>query len=317
MTTMNDYINRSFAQREHFGTGLSYSAVTCRNNFATFATAEEQNHVTTELFFRWTEQSPPVSEKSLSCKLSLVRVFGWLQSFEPACEVPPRGLFPRMNRRPTPYIYSGEEIIKIITEAAKLPSYNNLRGPTCSMLFRLLATTGLRLGEALGLDDGDVDTEECLIHVTHGKRGEQRLVPIMSCTAERLVAYQKVRDRVWGMTSEPALFRSWKGGQRLVHETVEDNFAQVGMTIGLRAKRQDKWVGTGPRWHDLRHTFATRTLIDGLRTGRHNDQEISKLATFLGHKNPGCPYWYVEAVPEVMLLIMQRAEGHLGMGRES
>ena len=98
---MNDHINRSFAQREHFGTGLSYSAVTCRNNFATFATAEEQNHVTTELFFRWTEQSPPVSKKSLSCKLSLVRVFGWLQSFEPACEVPPRGLFPRMNRRPT------------------------------------------------------------------------------------------------------------------------------------------------------------------------------------------------------------------------
>ena len=69
------------------------------------------------------------------------------------------------------------------------------------MLFGLLATTGLRLGEALGLDDGGVDTEECLIHVTHGKRGEQRLVPIMSCTAERLVAYQKIRDRVWGMTS--------------------------------------------------------------------------------------------------------------------
>ena len=89
------------------------------------------------------------------------------------------------------------------------------------------------------------------------------------------------------------------------------------MTIRLRAKRQDKLVGTGPRWHDLRHTFATRTLIDGLRTGRHSDQEISKLATFLGHKNPGCPYWYVEAVPEFMLLIMQRAEGHLGMGRES
>ena len=168
------------------------------------------------------------------------------------------------------------------------------------MLFGLLATTRLRLGEALGLDDGDVDTGEGSIHVTHGKNGAQLLVPIVSCTAERLVAYQKVRDRVWGMTTEQALFRSWKGGQRLVHGAVED-----------------KWVGTGSHWHDLRHTFATRTIIDGLRTGRHSDQELSKLSTFLGPKNPGNTYWYVEAMPEVMVLIMQRAEGLIGKGRES
>ncbi len=318
MTTMNEHLNRYLAQREHFGTGLSYSAVNCLKNFTAFATADRQSHVTTELFLRWTEQSEPVSNKTLSKKLSFIRVFArWLQSFEAACEVPPRGLFPRTNRRPMPYIYSDEEIAKIIAEAAKLPSYTDLRGPTCSMLFGLLATTGLRIGEALGLDDGDVDTEDCLIHVKHGKNGEQRLVPITSCTAERLEAYQKLRDRVWGVTTEQALFRSWKWGQRLAHGVVEDNFAWVCMKTGVRAKRQDKLSGTGPRLHDLRHTFATRTIIDWLRTGRHIDRELYKLSIFLGHKNLGCTYWYVEAVPEVMVLIMQRAEGLIGKGRGS
>ena len=216
-----------------------------------------------------------------------------------------------------PSIYSDEEIAKIIAEATKLPSYTDLRGPTCSMLFGLLATTGLRLGEALGLDDGDVDTEDGLIHVKHGKNGEQRLVPITSCTAERLVDCQKLRDRVWGVTTEQALFRSWKGRQRLAHGVVESNFARLCMKTGVRAKRQEKRSGTGPRWHDLRYTFATRTIIDGLRTGRHIDRELSKLAIFLGPKNLGCTYWYVEAVPEVMVLIMPRAEGLIGKGRGS
>ena len=95
---MNEHLNRYLAQREHFGTDLSYSAVTCLNSFAAFATAEGPSHVTTELVLRWKEQSPPVRNKTLSKKLSYLRVFArWLQSFEAACEVPPRGVFPRTN----------------------------------------------------------------------------------------------------------------------------------------------------------------------------------------------------------------------------
>ncbi len=316
-TTMNEHLDRYLAQREAFGTGLSRRPVRDLGNFAAFATAKGQSHITTALYQRWQEQSARVSQKTWSNRLSHVWVFArWLQSLEPACEIPPRGLVQGHYRRPAPYIYSDEEIIKIVREASKLPSANGLRGITCSTLLGLLAATGLRHGEALGLDDGDVDTDECVIHVRKSKNGSERAIPITSCTAERLVGYQILRDRVWGVSSERAFFRSWLSDRRLQGQDGRRIFARVGQIIGLREKRSDGRTGKGPRIHDLRHTFATRTIIRWLRTGRNPDHEIYKLTTFLGHKLPCYTYWYLEAVPEIMTLTMRQAEKAIGYGRE-
>ena len=318
MTTMNEHLERYLAQREAFGTGLSYSAENVLRNFAAFATTVGQGHVTTDLFLCWKEQCPPAGTNAWSRKLSHVRVFArWLQSLDPACEVPPKGLMPKNNRRPVPYIYSDEEITTIVTEAVNLPSVNGLRGPTCSTLFGLLAVTGLRPGEAIGLDDGDVDITEGVLHVRYGKNGNQRVIPITPCTAERLVTYQRLRDNVLIVTSETSLFRSWQSGRRIGRSVVKENFVRVGQNIGLREKPLDKSHGTGPRLYDLRHTFATRTIIEWLRTGRDPDREIYKLTNFLGHRRPSDTFWYLEAVPEIMILTMRQAENVIGYGRES
>ena len=318
MTTMNGHLDRYLAQREAFGTGLSYDSIRHLRPFATYATSEGQSHITTELFLRWKEESGFEGHQAWSKRLSHVRVFArWLQSLEPMCEIPPRGLISVRIRRPAPYIYSDEEIIKIVREASKVPSANGLRGITCSTLFGLLAVTGLRHGEALGLDDGDVTTDECVIHVRHSKNGCERVIPITPCTAERLVGYQLLRNRVLGVSSERALFRSWISGRRLNGSASRRCFARVGQAIGLRDKPTNGGCGTGPRVHDLRHTFATRTIIGWLRTGRNPDHEIHKLTTFLGHKKPEHTYWYLEAVPEIMTLTMRQGEKVIGYGRGS
>lgn len=318
MTTMNEHLARYLAQREVFGTGLSHGSVTILKSFAAYVASEGQSHITTSLFLRWQEYSAQVSEQTRLTRLSHVRVFArWLQSLEPACEIPPRGLVQGHYRRPAPYIYSDEEITQIVRKASELPSANGLRGITCSTLFGLLAVTGLRIGEALGLEDGDVDVEEGVIHIRHGKSDRDRVIPVTSCTGEQLVAYRKARDEILGASTEQSLFRSWISGRRLRHATSYNNFTRLAQIIGLRGKRSDVRHGTGPRLHDLRHTFATRTIIEWLRTGRNPDHEIYKLTTFLGHKKPAYTYWYLEAVPEIMTLTMRQAETGIGYGRGS
>ena len=85
------------------------------------------------------------------------------------------------------------------------------------------------------------------------------------------------------------------------------NFALICKNIGLRPPQPFHRHGRGPRIHDLRHTFAVRTLANWYRTGKDAAQEMIKLTTYLGHSNPASTYWYIEAVPELLGLASQRA----------
>ena len=164
MIPISERIEQYLAQREVFGTGLSASAVQVLRKFAAFTVDQEAEYVTTDLFLRWQEQPGAASQQSWSGRLSHVRIFaGWLQGLEPKTEVPPKDLIPAGGRRPRPYIYTDKEVVAIITEAARLPSMQGLRGSTYATLFGLLAVTGLRISEALGLDDDDVDTNEAVL----------------------------------------------------------------------------------------------------------------------------------------------------------
>ena len=317
MIPVAERVEQYLVQRDAFGTGLSASAVRELRRFAAFAD-EGAGHVTTELFLRWKLQRPgAASRQSWSYRLSHVRTFArWLQSLEPRTEVPPQGLIPRNRRRPQPYIYTDEEVAGIVASAARLPSRHGLRGTTCAALFGLLAVTGLRIGEALALDDGDVNTNEAALHVRHAKNGRNRTVPITPCTAERLACYRSLRDRTLWASDTPAFFRGERG-QRIRRASAEHDFARVGQEIGLRERQPSGHRGTGPRLHDLRHTMAVRTLVDWFRSGLDPDREMYKLSAWLGHGSPGETYWYLEAVPELLHLATERAERAVAAGGAS
>ena len=321
MIPVAERVEQYLVQRESFGTGLSASPVRELRRFAAFAADEGAGHVTPELFLRWKVQRPGAANRQTwFYRLSHVRTFArWLQSLEPRTVVPPPGLVPRNRRRPQPYIYTDEEVVGIVAGAARLPSRHGLRGPTYAALFGLLAVTGLRVGEAVALDNVDVDTDEAALHVRHAKNNRNRTVPITSCTAERLACYRSLRDRTLRAPHTPAFFRA-EHGQRITKASAEHNFARVGQETGLRERQPSGRRGTGPRLHDLRHTMAVRTLVDWYRSGLDPDREMYKLSAWLGHGSPDETYWYLEAVPELLHLATERAErattggkGHEGL----
>jgi len=305
MISLSTHLDNYIAVRRSLGYDLAFSERVLRR-FAEFSDAQGADVVTVNLFLQWKEHYGSANNHTWYNRLSMVRGFAtWLQSFDPNNEVPPADLVSGKYCRTRPYIYTDEQIAEIVTEAAKLPSSYGLRGWTCSTLFGLIAVTGLRVSEAIGLDEKDVDLEEAVITVRLGKNRRSRFIPISECTADRLCAYRAERNRLLG--ASPLPFFLFEKGQRPDDCAIRYNFAKVSQIIGLRNQQSFYKHGRGPRIHDLRHTFAVSTIIDWYRKGLDADREMIKLSTYLGHLKPEYTYWYIEAVPELLQLASERA----------
>jgi integrase len=306
MSTLTQRLDDYLVVRRSLGYDLSHSARVLRR-FTAFADREGRDHITIDLFLRWKAAYGNADNNTWSARLGMVRVFAqWLQAHDGRTEVPPAGLIAGKPRRARPYIYSDKEIVAIVTRAAALRSRYELRGWTCSTLYGLIAVTGLRINEALQLDDHDADLEAGVITVRRGKNGRARFVPITASVVDRLSIYRHERVRLLG-ASAGAFFRT-DDGRRLSEGNARYNFAVVSQAIGLREPQRFCRTGRGPRIHDLRHTFAVRTIIAWYRKGLDPDREMSKLSTYLGHARPEDTYWYIEAVPELLRLASERAE---------
>ncbi|WP_234913795.1 tyrosine-type recombinase/integrase [Sinorhizobium medicae] len=273
--------------------------------FAAFVDNDGAEYIDTRLIMRWLESLPSASAGTRGARFRVARQFAaWLHGTDPRHEVPPQGLVPGHVQRVHPHIYSDAEIIAIIEHARSLPSVYGMRGLTCSTLFGLIAVTGLRINEALRLDQTDLDIETGVLRVRFGKLGKERLLPLDPTVAQKLESYGRERDRLLGRRSE-ALFVACKG-HRLGDCGARYNFALVCQQIGLRPRQDYKRHGRGPRIHDLRHTFAVRTMLNWYRSGHDVGREMIKLTTWLGHASPTDTYWYLEAVPELLELAAAR-----------
>jgi len=312
MITLSQRLDDYLSLRRSLGFDLSFSGRVLRG-FTAFADSEGADHVTVDLFLRWKAAFGKANNNTWAVRLGMVRAFaGWLQGHDVRTQVPPPGLIPGKWRRSRPYIYSDVEVAGIVARAAKLPSRYGLRGWTCSTLFGLIAVTGLRINEAIGLDDYDVDLDDGVITVKRGKNGKARFIPIVPGTVDRLRAYRAERTRLLGVTAGP--FFLIEGGERPTDCCARYNFALVSQDLGLRKTQRFCKHGRGPRVHDLRHTFAVRTIMDWYRKGLDPDREMIKLSTYLGHSKPDHTYWYIEAVPELLQLASHRAERSLAEG---
>jgi integrase/recombinase XerD len=304
MSTLAQELDRYLTIRRSLGYDLSTAARVLRR-FVTFAHGRKARHITTDLFLAWQAEFGEANQQAWSARLGMVRQFAlWLSGINPKNEVPPKALIPGRYRRTRPYIYSEQEIVRIVKEAARLPSPNGIRALTFATLFGLIAVTGLRVSEAIALDNSDVDLENGVLTVRCGKSGKARIVPISETTVERLIAYAAERDRLLGRTPKP--FFVSDTGNRPDDCSARYNFATVCQRIGLRAPQKFNKHGRGPRIHDLRHTFAARAMVNWYRSGKDPEREMIKLSTYLGHTEPTHTYWYIEAVPELLALASER-----------
>jgi len=290
--------------------GLGYDLSTSERilkRFVEFMEDRGEKHITPGLFLQWQQHFGKANQSTWSRRLGVIRLFAsWLHSLDPGHEIPQKFLIPSRYKRKRPYIYTDDEIRLIIETAATLPSGNGIREITYPAFFGLVSVTGLRISEAISLNDKDVDLDNGIITLYNGKNGKSRILPVLECTTAYLKEYVRKRNWLCGKTPEPFFISD--SGKRLNDCTVRYNFAIICQMIGLRPEQRFHKHGVGPRIHDLRHTFAVRVMLNWYRTGKNPDREIIKLVTYLGHKSAANTYWYIEAVPELLALASKRAE---------
>lgn len=304
MRSLGDFLDSYLCLRRSLGAQMRDPEATLRR-FVAFAKAEAACVITTDLALRFATDKANTSSATRAGRLGDVRRFAVFCSMTDShTEIPPRGLFPERYRRCQPYIYSDDEITRIINAAARLPSPSGMRAATCAALFGLLASTGLRLGEAIGLDRDDVDLGSGLLAIRRAKFGKSRLVPMHDTTTSALARYERQRDQLLPRATSPAFFFNERG-RRLTQWNARDSFALVSRAVGLRQPTKTR-VGHGPRLHDMRHTLAARTLIGWYREGRDVERELPRLSAYLGHVHVADTYWYLEAVPELLSLASER-----------
>lgn len=302
--TLAHELDRYLGVRRSLGYDLGTAERVLRR-FVQYADEQGVDHVTTDLFLRWQGAFGNARRSTWGARFIMVRLFSqWLNGLDATHEVLPRGLIPYHYCRTHPYIFTPAQIVAIVEEAAQLPSIYGMRGLTCSTLFGLIAVTGMRINEALSLDTGDVDLDNGLVQIRCGKLGKERLLPIHETAVNRLREYITQRDRLFGRASVPFFVKC--DGSRLGDCGARYNFAHVCQRIGLRKPQAEQRHGRGPRIHDLRHSFAARTMIDWYRSGKDPAREMIKLTTWLGHAKPDHTYWYIETVPELLELASAR-----------
>jgi integrase len=239
-------------------------------------------------------------------RLAVARGFAtWLRTTDPAAEIPPAGLIPAGVPRATPYLYTEGEISALMTAAGSLRS--PLRAAAYRTLIGLLAVTGMRVGEAIGLDRGDADLDAGIVTIRSGKNGKSRLVPLHDTAAGALRGYLRDRAR---LCAEPALSQALlisPPGSRLLYCNVHATWKKLAAAAGLRARSGN----CRPRIHDLSHTFAVRTMLDAYEAGQDGQAALAVLSTYLGHVNPKATYWYLTASPELMAAAGRRLDAWL------
>ena len=307
MNTLRQAVDEYLSLRRNLGFKLR-EAGKALLDFVTFMEQHRATYITQALALAWAQQPADAQPSHWAKRLSFVRGFArYRSSSDPRTQIPPPGLLPFQPKRARPYLYSDEEIENLLRAALNMP-HRYERGALSPWvyycLFGLLSVSGLRIGEACNLELQDVDLEAAVLTIRNAKFGKTRLVPLHASTCKVLADYIERRQRHWaGRPVSSYLFvSSW--GNRLDSGQIHRAFYALSSQIGLRGESDSH----GPRLHDLRHRFATNTLVNWYRSGLDPERRLPLLSAYLGHVHVADTQWYLEGTPELMREAMRRLE---------
>jgi integrase/recombinase XerD len=307
MNTLRQAVHEYLSMRRNLGFKLQ-SAGKALLDFVAFMEQHRTPYITQALALAWAQQPENVQPAHWAQRLSFVRGFArFRSSSDPRTQIPSPGLLPFQPKRARPYLYSQAEIQSLLDAALNMPHrYQSgaLLPWVYHSLFGLLSVSGLRLGEARNLEMQDIDLEAAVLMVRNAKCGKTRLVPLHASTCQVLADYIARRERHWaGRPVSSYLFvSSW--GNRLDSGQIHRAFYALSRQIGLRGATDRH----GPRLHDLRHRFATNTLVNWYRTDQDPEHRLPLLSAYLGHAHIADTQWYLEGAPELMREAMRRLE---------
>ncbi|MGH2869776.1 MAG: tyrosine-type recombinase/integrase [Solirubrobacteraceae bacterium] len=307
MRSLRESMAEYLAVRRALGYRLERTELLLRQ-FLDHLDATGVDQITVERAVAWATL-PGRGEHWHAMRLGAVRGFArYLHEVDPQVEVPPADVLPDRSRRAVPYLYTDEQIVALMAVTSTLRTAH--KSATFRTLFGLVFVTGMRIGEAIALDRADFDADLGTLIIRHGKFGKSRELPLHPTTTGAVTLYLCRRDRPRPAGPTEALLIS-TAGTRLLMADVQTAFR----TLRARAGILPRSAACRPRLHDCRHSFSVGTLLDAYRAGGDPVPSIAALSTYLGHVDPGKTYWYLEAAPELMALVGERLERHLGAGR--
>ena len=308
-TTLHARAEQYLAERRRLGFALRAPACSLRGFVRHIDVVGHRGSLTIEVMTDWARRDSHGSDDphTWARRLKHLRSFArWLRQFEPLTEIPDHTIFGRIPERQAPHIYSEPEIVDLLAAARRLGPASTLRGVVFETLFGLVASCGLRIGEALSLRNADVDLRNGMLLIRKAKFGKSRQVPMHASTTEALRRYRWMRDLAGESAApEAAFFIGTRGrrhglplGERQVHRV----FVALREQLGWRNRGNHH----APRIHDLRHTFVVRRITQWQAQGVDVDQAMLALSTYVGHAEVGNTYWYLSAAPELMAVAAGR-----------
>ncbi len=276
--------------------------------FVTFMEQQRASSITQALALAWAQQPANVQPSHWAQRLSFVRQFAQYRSAtDPRTRIPAPSLLPFQPKRARPYLYSDAEIRHLLRAALTMPcryERGALRPWVYHCLFGLLSVSGLRLGDARNLELHDVDLKAAVLTIRGAKFGKTRLVPLHASTCKVLAAYLRRRQCHFGQRPvSPFVFvSSW--GNRLDSGDIHRTFYALCRQTGLRGATDSH----GPRLHDMRHRFATHTLVRWYRSQQDPERKLPLLSAYLGHVHVADTQWYLSGSPALMREAMRRLE---------
>ncbi|MCA1697532.1 MAG: tyrosine-type recombinase/integrase [Actinobacteria bacterium] len=305
MSSLGEHVNAYLRLRRALGFKLERHGQILPQLVA-YLEAAGASTVSSDLAISWARLPAGAHPRHWAARLAIARGFAaYQQTIDPATEVPPADVFAVRYQRPTPYLWSQQDIGRLLDATRMLRP--PLRAAGYEALFGLLAVTGMRVGEAIALELDDVDLDDGVIMIREqvAKLERARLVPLHPTTVNALDRYATTRERLCPKPRSRAFCLS-ATGTALDRSEVSKTLRKITTALGLRTET------VHPRAHDLRHSFAVRTLIDWQRSGVQIDEQTAVLSTYLGHVSPADTYWYLTATPELMGLAAQRLDRRYG-----
>lgn len=247
--------------------------------------------------------NPAVTRMECWRRYLFVRHFAeYLAIFDPKTpKLDPKAL-PRSSGRPPIAFILENGLATLLEKSRSVSSKYPIRGVTLHAMIGLAASSGLRIGEIVRLDeqDAEIDAGMGVLAIRGTKFKKDRMVPLHPSTAAVLRAYRIARDAAILKRDGPAFFRSLRG-TRYTRHTLEGALCRLGRENGLREP-----TGPGPNFHRLRHRFAVQRLVAWYENGVDVQAKLPALATYMGHVNYTETAHYLTATSELMRLAASR-----------
>jgi integrase len=230
---------------------------------------------------------------------------------EPHCFVPDPACFPKAHQKIQPYIFSGNEVARLLSAAARLKriAYSPLRPEVVRLAVVLLFTTGIRRRELLRLTVGDYGRPHATLLIRESKFHKSRLLPLNGHIANEIDRSLCARaQRKLPVSSDAALIWNATNGGRA--------YTGTNLRCCVRSLFQQCSIfttkGRLPRIHDFRHSFAVNALLRWYRAGAEVEAKLPLLATYMGHASVAATHYYLHWIEPLRTAASERFASHFG-----